>query len=98
MELIPVKSSNIKSIGWSTNEGEESTGTLYVEFIAKKEGEQPRLYSYDAVPFDKYRQFLNAPSVGSHFAAHIRNNYQSHRIDTPKEKQDAKSQEDTQEG
>ena len=84
MEHIEVKSSNIKSVGY-----DPASETLEVCFLSKKEGEAPRVYRYDAVPYEKYRQFLNAPSVGSHFAAHIRNNYQSHRIDTPKEKKDA---------
>lgn len=96
MKHIFVKSSNLRSIGY-----DPATETLEVAFLPKKEGEAPRVYSYDAVPYEKYRQFLNAPSVGSHFAAHIRNNYQSHRIDTPKEKrnEEAKdSEEDAKTG
>ena len=90
MEYIPVKSSNVASIGY-----DPATEELHVAFKPKKEGEEGRVYSYAGVPYDKYKQFLNAPSVGSHFAAHIRNNYQSHRIDTPKEKQDAQDKEET---
>lgn len=87
MQRIPVKSSNIAAVGWEDD-------VLQVEFLSKKEGEPNRVYQYESVPYEKYRQFLNAPSVGSHFAAHIRNNYQSHRIDTPKEKNDGKASEE----
>ncbi len=90
MERIPVKSSNIASIGWSAE-----TETLEVEFKSKKEGEPTKLYQYANVPYDRYKAFLNAPSVGSHFAAHVRENYICHRIDHPKEKQDAKDEEET---
>lgn len=87
MEYIPVKSSNVASIGY-----DPATEELHVAFKPKKEGEEGRVYSYAGVPFEKYRQLLNAPSVGSHFAAHVRNNYPSHRIDTPKEKKDAEKE------
>lgn len=88
MEHINVKSSNIKSVAY-----DPATETLEVCFLPKKEGEPPKFYQYANVPYDRYKAFLNAPSVGSHFAAHVRDSYICHRIDNPKEKKDAESQE-----
>jgi len=77
MERNPVKSSNIKAVGY-----DPATEQLEIEFHPKGDA-PPRVYVYDKVPYDKYRTFLNAPSLGSHFATHIRANYESHRIDSP---------------
>lgn len=81
MQRIEVKSSNIKAIGY-----DPATETLEVEFKAKREEEPTKLYQYANVPYDRYKAFLNAPSVGSHFAAHVRDSYICHRVDHPKEK------------
>jgi hypothetical protein len=78
MDRIAVKSSNIKSIGWEDE-------VLQVEFLPHKEGEPGRAYEYVGVPYEKYRAFLNAESVGSHFATFIRANYEGHRIDSGKD-------------
>lgn len=94
MEFINIpKSSNVASIGYDPD-----TEELRVAFKPHKEGEPGRVYSYASVPKDKYLAFLNAESVGSHFATFIRANYESHRIDSPKEshgeaKQEAAKQE-----
>jgi KTSC domain len=80
VDRIKVQSSNIESVGWENE-------TMVVEFKPKKEEEAGRLYQYEGVNYDTYRAFINAPSVGSHFHAHIRNNYQGHRIDTPKKEE-----------
>ena len=85
MDHIKVKSSNIESVAF-----DPSTEELQVKFKPHKEGEPGRVYSYAAVPYDKYREFLNAESVGKHFQTFIRANYECHRIDTPKERHEEK--------
>lgn len=103
MQHIAVESSNVKSIAWEPNEAGDS-GTLQVALKPKKEGEIPRVYQYENVPYKAWTDFLHAKSIGSHFAIHIRSNYVSRRIDTPKEEakdngEEAKgSQEGRQEG
>jgi hypothetical protein len=85
MQHIGVKSSNVESIGYDPESQE-----LQVKFKAHKEGEPGRCYSYAGVSHDQYRQFLNAESVGHHFAVFIRPCFDGRRIDTPKEeKKDA---------
>jgi KTSC domain len=88
MDHLKVKSSNIDSIGY-----DPATEEMEVRFLPHKDGEPGRAYSYAAVPYDKYREFLNAPSVGSHFAVHVRACYESHRIDAPKEKEHGEGKE-----
>ena len=85
MDRIPVKSSNIKAIGW-----EPETKELEVEFLPHKDGEPGRCYRYQNVEYEQYRDFLNAESVGHHFAVNIRACFEGRRIDSPKEKKDAK--------
>jgi len=92
MDHIKVKSSNIDTIAY-----DPGTEEMQVTFKPHKEGEPGRAYSYAAVPYDKYREFLNAESVGSHFATFIRANYESHRIDLPKEKPSEENKETSQE-
>lgn len=91
MQRIAVKSSNIAAVGWEDD-------TLLVEFKSKKEGEPNRTYSYAHVPHDAFRQLLNAPSVGSYFATVIKPMYEGHRIDNPKEKQDAQDSQEKEKG
>ncbi len=62
MNMIPVDSSNIASIGYDC-------GTLYIQF--HKGG----LYSYSGVPIDVYRDLMSASSHGQYFHAHIKGVY-----------------------
>lgn len=95
MQHIEVKSSNVRSVAWEAT-GEDS-GTLQVAFKPKGD-EDPKVYEYEGVSHEAYRKLLNAPSVGSHFATHVRNSYPSKRIDTPKEMRRAQDKEETKEG
>jgi hypothetical protein len=62
MERTPVNSSSIASVGH-----DPETNTLEVEY---KNGS---VYHYHDVPAEKHEALIGAESVGSHFAAHIRN-------------------------
>lgn len=69
MNRISVASSNIKSIGH-----DPETKTLEVEFS------NGGLYQYDGVDAEAHAALVNAPSVGSHFAAHIRGKYRHAKV------------------
>jgi len=71
MEMKPVDSSNITEIGH-----DPSTKKLRVRF--KNGG----LYEYDDVPAEAHGAFVNAESVGSHFARHIRGGYLAHKVES----------------
>lgn len=62
MEMVPVSSSNIASIGF-----DENTHILAVQFT------NGRTYRYAGVPNGEFQNLLNATSVGSYFAANIKN-------------------------
>ena len=68
MKWIPVKSSNIEAIAWVPGAG-DVRGFLFVRFI--KSG----VYHYIDVPKDLFEEMLNADSVGSFFAARIKNEF-----------------------
>ena len=67
MNLIPVSSSNISSIGYER-------GTLYVRFHSGQ------MYAYFNVPEIIYNNLMNASSKGKYFEAHIKNNYRYAKI------------------
>lgn len=67
MNMIPVTSSNISSIGYEN-------GTLYVKFNSGG------LYTYSGVPESEYRALMSAPSHGKYLAAYIKNSYPYTRI------------------
>ncbi len=67
MNMIPVSSSNLSSVGYNN-------GTLYIEFHSGG------LYSYSVVPPFVYTELLNAPSKGEYFHANIKNVYPYTRI------------------
>lgn len=62
MNMIPVDSSNLSSVGYEDN-------TLYVSF------NHGGTYSYSGVPQSVYQNLLNASSKGKYFAANIKNSY-----------------------
>lgn len=62
MEMIPVVSSNLSSVGYEN-------GVLYVSF------RHGGIYSYEGVPYEVYQNLLKAPSKGKYFAAYIKNSY-----------------------
>ena len=62
LEMTPVVSSNIASVGYDPD-----TQVLHIAF------NNGRTYRYAGVPSGEYDNLLNAASVGSYFAANIRN-------------------------
>lgn len=70
MNMIPVSSSNIASIGYVG----DTVGTLYVAFRSG------HLYSYANVPRTVYEGLMNAPSHGKYFHAFIKDRYAYQKI------------------
>lgn len=70
MERIPVKSSNIKSIGY-----EPESQKLHIEFLGSG-----TVYEYSGVSAQKHANLMTAASVGSHFAKHIRNAHDGKKV------------------
>lgn len=69
MNRDPVSSSNLQSVGY-----DEASQTLEVEF---KDGV---VYQYFDVSSAEHAGLVGAPSVGSYFAANIRQSYRYSRI------------------
>ncbi len=69
MNRIPVRSSNIRSIGY-----DEASGTLEVEF------HNGSIYQYYEVPEIVYRNLMHASSKGSYLHRHIRGRYPFQRV------------------
>lgn len=67
MNMTPVSSSNIASIGYED-------GTLYVEFHGR------HLYAYLGVPELIYRELMTAPSHGKYLNARIKGTYPYRRL------------------
>lgn len=67
MQMIPVSSSNLSSVGYEN-------GTLYIAFHSGG------LYSYAGVPESIYHGLLNASSKGKYFHAYIKGVYPYQRI------------------
>ena len=67
MNMIPVSSSNIASIGYEN-------GTLYVAF------NRGGLYAYSGVPVSIYHGLMSASSQGSYLASHVKGIYPYRRI------------------
>lgn len=68
MNRQPVKSSNLKSVGFEN-------GTLEVEFG------NGSIWQYQGVPAEVYNAMLAADSVGSYFAKNVRGTYESVRVE-----------------
>ena len=69
MELHPVKSSNIKAIGYD-RENEK----LIVEFITGKK------YVYSGVPPEVHEALMGAKSIGLYFGFNIRGKYGTEKV------------------
>ncbi len=70
MEMTPVTSSNITSIGH-----DPATQTLQVAF---KTG---ATHAYADVSSKVHEDFMAAKSLGSHFASHIKNKFKSTKLE-----------------
>lgn len=68
MEFTPVSSSSIDAVGYH-----EDNRTLHVRFASG------HTYSYRDVDPEEHQALIEAKSVGSHFAKHIRPHYQGVR-------------------
>lgn len=66
IERKPVLSSNIKAIGYDA-----ASKQLDVEFSSGS------VYRYSGVSPEAHASFISAPSIGSHFARQIRNQFSS---------------------
>lgn len=69
MEMMPVNSSNIDSIGY-----DENTQTLRVRFL------NGSLYEYRNVPLMEFEQLKQAPSKGSYLNRNIKGTYPYERV------------------
>lgn len=69
MERKPIKSSNIKSVGYDA-----ATKRMEVEFSGGG------VYEYEGVEPDDHASFVHDRSPGGHFAAHIRNRFKSKKL------------------
>ncbi|MGO9622268.1 MAG: KTSC domain-containing protein [Desulfobaccales bacterium] len=69
MNRTPVRSSNIRSIGYDPDDR-----ILEVEFHS--EG----VYQYSGVSEPVHQEFMRAPSKGSYFHDHIRDRYPARRV------------------
>lgn len=67
MEMIDVKSSNIKAIGWFNK-------VLFVEFLAGT------LYTYFNVPKEVFNDFLFSSSKGKYLNANIKNAFRFQKV------------------
>ena len=69
MEMRPVDSSNLRSVGY-----DEGLGHLYVEF------QTGATWRYTGVSAQQHEALLAAPSVGSYFSKNIRNAHAGERV------------------
>lgn len=69
MTRKPVKSSNLKSVGY-----DPTSKTLEVEF------QGGAVHQYAGVPPEKHAALMKAKSVGSHFHKHIRDRHKSKAV------------------
>ncbi|WP_345785751.1 KTSC domain-containing protein [Pelagicoccus sp. SDUM812002] len=65
MEMIPVRSSATRAIGYNP-----STGQMQIQF------KQGKTYMFCGVPQHVFDSFLSAGSKGSYYDNHIRDRYQ----------------------
>lgn len=68
MKMIPVKSSNIKAVGYDV-----PNKTMHIEFANGT-------YQYPGVEAHQFASMMEAPSIGSHFHTHIKPNFNGVKI------------------
>lgn len=71
IELTTVQSSRIAAMGYS-----EENCILAIRFPPTKRSPAGKLYHYEGVNLEKWKDFQNADSLGGYFAKHILNNPQ----------------------
>jgi KTSC domain-containing protein len=87
MERQKLSSKILASIGY-----DPATKDLEVEFRARKEEDNRRVYRYHAVPAEKVTEMMASESKGSYFLKMIRPNYQCTRIEETHGKKEEGSQ------
>jgi hypothetical protein len=70
MDMVPVSSSNIESVGY-----EPETHNLAVKF---KGG---ATYHYSDVPAETHKELMRAPSIGGHLAVHVKSKHDYVRVE-----------------
>lgn len=70
MNRAPVKSSNIKSVGY-----DPARRLLEVEFSSGG------VYQYEDVSKEEFNALMHADSIGGHFHIHIRNSFKTKRVE-----------------
>lgn len=68
MQMVPVDSSNLSSVGYEN-------GTLYVRFHSGG------FYAYDGVPSHVHRELMAADSHGRYLARYVKGIYPYRRLD-----------------
>ena len=66
IKMIPVQSSNVKSVGY-----DEDNGNVHIEFAS---GER---YAYMGVPKKVYEDLLIAKSIGAYINRHLKKSYEA---------------------
>ena len=69
MKRNPVKSSNVKSIGY-----DPKTGTMHVEFSGGT------VYEYSHVPPETHAALMASSSIGAHFAKHVKPKHEGRKL------------------
>ena len=69
MEMRPVQSSNIDAVGYNPE-----TREMRIQF---KGGGK---YAFHGISPEQHKALVNAPSVGGHFAAHIRPKFRGKKL------------------
>lgn len=69
IDLKPVKSSNIKAVGY-----DPVNHALRIQFNSDA------VHEYESVTPDKHTALMNAPSIGSHFHANIKSAHKSRKV------------------
>lgn len=73
MEMKPVKSSNIKAVGY-----DPASLVMQIDFA------NGTSYTYPDVPFDDFNKLANAESVGQHFNENIRSKFTGSKVGAKK--------------
>jgi len=70
MNRVAVTSSNIVSVGY-----DQATQVLEVEFRSGG------IYRYTGVTQEQHQELMAAPSIGSHYHAHIKNKFPAEKVE-----------------
>ena len=76
-DLKTVKSSQIFAIGYDA-----PTLTLAIQFVSKAGGNRNpgSIYLYDRIPKELFKGFASAPSAGTYFGKHIKEQFSYRKV------------------